>query len=251
VSTHRRFTREQVDAFVAGNAYACFGEGFELAAAHQRTPTLPSGRMHLIDEVPAFDPAGGPWGRGYLRAQATVTTDHWFYAGHFKNDPCMPGTLMADAATQALAFFMAAQGFTVARDGWRFEAVPDERYKFICRGQVVPDRDHLLTYEIFVEEVIDGDRPTVYAALLCSSDGFKVFQCRRFGLRLVPDWPLGDRRELLADAGAPRRLRADADVRGDYAALLACAWGAPSEAFGQMYARFDGGRTVPRLPGPP
>ncbi len=109
-------------------------------------------------------------------------------------------------------------GFTVPRDGWRFEAVPDERYKFICRGQVVPDRAHRLSYEVFVEEVIDGDQPTVYAALLCSSDGFKVFQCRRFGLRLVPDWPLSDRRELLAEAGPPRRLRDDSDVRGDYTA---------------------------------
>ena len=79
-----------------------------MAAAHVRTPAIPGGKLRLIDEVVAFDPEGGPWGRGYLRATAVVPQDAWFYDGHFKNDPCMPGTLMADAATQALSFTMAA-----------------------------------------------------------------------------------------------------------------------------------------------
>ena len=37
----------------------------------------------------------------------------------------------------------------------------------------------------------------------------------------------------------------------DYTSLLACAWGRPSTAFGEMYQPFDGPRTVARLPGPP
>lgn len=247
----REFSREEVAAFVDGNAFRCFGRGFEAAAAHQRTPTIPCGAMHLIDSVPEFDPACGPWGRGYLRAVAHVPIDAWFYEGHFLNDPCMPGTLMADAAVQALAFSMAAMGFTIGRDGWRFEPVTGEAFKFICRGQVVPDRPHDLDYEIFIEEVIDGDEPTIFAALLCSSDGFKVFQCRRFGLKLVPDWPLSTRQALLPQEVQARTVGPEGDVRGDYAALLACAWGAPSDAFGAMYKRFDGARKVPRLPGPP
>jgi 3-hydroxymyristoyl/3-hydroxydecanoyl-(acyl carrier protein) dehydratase len=40
-------------------------------------------------------------------------------------------------------------------------------------------------------------------------------------------------------------------VRQDYAALLACAWGRPTQAIGPDYARFDGHRRAPRLPGPP
>jgi hypothetical protein len=36
-----------------------------------------------------------------------------------------------------------------------------------------------------------------------------------------------------------------------YASLLACAWGKPSDAFGEMYRVFDGTRKVARLPGPP
>ena len=173
VTQKRSFDREDLDAFRQGHAYSCFGTGFEMAAAHTRTPTLPSGQLRLIDEVAEFDPEGGPWGRGYLRATAAVPTDAWFYDGHFKNDPCMPGTLMADAATQALSFAMAAYGFTIERDGWRFEPVPDEMARFVCRGQVTPDADHILDYEVFVEEIIDGPTPTIFAALLCTQRRFQ------------------------------------------------------------------------------
>jgi acyl transferase domain-containing protein/3-hydroxymyristoyl/3-hydroxydecanoyl-(acyl carrier protein) dehydratase len=246
VTRKRSFDRADVEAFGQGNAFFCFGPGFELAAAHTRTPTLPGGRLKLIDDIVSFEPEGGPWGRGYLRARATTPTNAWFYDGHFKNDPCMPGTLMADAATQALSFVVAAYGFTIDRDGWRFEPVPNEMARFICRGQVTPDREHELIYEVFVEEIIDGPTPMVFAALLCSSDGFKVFHCRRFGMRLVPDWPM--------PPGAPGPVRLvgnSRDVRGDHGALLACANGKPSDAFGALYAPFDGVRRAPRLPSEP
>lgn len=246
VTLKRSFDRADIETFTAGDAFACFGSGFEMAAAHSRTPSLPTGKLRLFDEVSEFDPDGGPWGRGYLRATASVPTDAWFYDGHFKNDPCMPGTLMADAATQALSFALAAYGFTIDRDGWRFEPVPEEMARFVCRGQVTPDTDHVLDYEVFVEEIIDGPTPTIFAALLCSSDGFKVFHCRRFGMRLVPDWPM--------PPGAPgpvRILEGTKDVRGDQGALLACGRGMPSDAFGALYAPFDGTRRAPRLPDEP
>jgi acyl transferase domain-containing protein/3-hydroxymyristoyl/3-hydroxydecanoyl-(acyl carrier protein) dehydratase len=252
LSTKRSFSAEEVQQWVEGDAYSCFGKGFEIAACHTRTPNTPDGRLKLIDHVPLFDPEGGPWGRGYLRAESHVPADEWFYEGHFNNDPCMPGTLMADAATQALSFTMAAMGFTISRDGWRFEPVPGELARFLCRGQVIPDGPHTLEYEVFIEEVIDGDEPEVYASLLCKSDGFKVFQCRRFGLRLVPDFPLTTKREFL-EGTEPLRLvgPGDSDVRGDYEALLSCAWGKPSDAFGKMFTKFDGALKCPRLPGPP
>jgi 3-hydroxymyristoyl/3-hydroxydecanoyl-(acyl carrier protein) dehydratase len=252
LSEKRSFDYDDVSAWVAGDAHRCFGEGFDRADCHTRTPNIPDGRLRLIDTVPVFEPKGGPWGRGYLRAESHVPADTWFYDGHFKNDPCMPGTLMADAATQALSFAMGAMGFTLLRDGWRFEPVPGEMARFLCRGQVIPDGPHKLEYEVFIEEVIDGDLPEVYASLLCKSDGFKVFQCRRFGLRLVPDFPLTTMREFLVDADPVRLVGpGDSDVRGDYEALLSCAWGKPSDAFGKMFTKYDGALKCPRLPGPP
>ncbi|MEC9073533.1 MAG: beta-ketoacyl synthase, partial [Myxococcota bacterium] len=251
LTTKRSLSAEELQHFIDGDAYRCFGEGFELAACHTDTPNIPSGKLQLLDHVAEFDPTGGPWGRGYLRAQSEVPADAWFYDGHFKNDPCMPGTLMADAATQALSIAMAAMGFTIRRDGWRFEPVPEQVAKFLCRGQVIPDGPHTLDYEVFIEEVIDGDLPEVYAALLCKSDGFKVFGCRRFGMRLVPDYPINTRQEYLEGAEPPRIVGPSGEARGDYEGLLACAWGKPSDAFGQMFAKYDGYLKSPRLPGPP
>jgi len=163
----------------------------------------------------------------------------------------MPGTLMAEAAVQAVELFMAAAGLTGNRDGWRFEPATDEAFTFICRGQVTPEKAHTLTYEVFIDEIVDGDQPVVYASLLASSDGFKVFACPRFGVKLVRDWPIYARPEAALISAEPEIVSPTGDVRGDYGALLACAWGKPSDAFGSMYARFDAESSVPRLPGPP
>jgi len=251
ISKKRSFSADEVRSFAEGDAYNCFGEGFEKAAAHTSTPKFPSGRMQLIDEVPVFEPQGGPWGRGYLRAECDVPVDAWFYDGHFHNDPCMPGTLMAEAAAQGLVFFAAAMGFTIERDGWRFEPATGEPFKFICRGQVIPDKPHRVTYEIFIEEIVGGENPAIYGALLAKCDGFKIFLCRRFGVKLKPDWPLYRHPAYLEDTSERKIVSPTGDVPGDYKALLACAWGKPSDSFGSMYARFDNGDKAPRLPAPP
>ena len=252
LTDRRAFTPEQVRAFADGRARDCFGPGFEKTCAHTDTPRISDGRMLFFDEVTHFEPEGGPWGRGYLRAVDTITPDDWFFEGHFKNDPCMPGTLMFEGCLQTMAFYMAALGFTIERDGWRFEPVPEERYLMRCRGQVIP-RSRELIYEVFIEEVVDGDTPMIFADLLCTVDGLGAFHCRRMGLRLVPDWPL--ERILKERPGLLSRAAGEvAEVDGfpfDHHSLLACAWGRPTEAFGPIYAPFDSHRTVARLPGPP
>lgn len=244
-SAKRAFSADDVSAFRRGDAFACFGPGFELCAAHSFPPHLPNGKLSFFDDVPEFDPEGGPWKRGYLKARAITPKDAWFYEGHFHNDPCMPGTLMAEAAVQALEFYAAALGLTQERDGYVFEPVPGETAKFICRGQVIPDTDHEVTYEVFIDEVIEGETPKVFAALLARSDGKKVFYCPRFGVQLRRQWPAP------RVSPSPIRTGPQNESRGDYAALLDCANGAPSSAFGEMYRRFDTEGKVPRLPQPP
>lgn len=263
------FTPAELQAFASGRPFECFGPGWEFTQPHVRSPRITSEKMRFLHEVTAFDAQGGPWGRGYLRAETPVTPDDWFFEGHFKNDPCMPGTLMFDGCLQAMSIYLAALGFTVERDGWRFEPVPDTKYPMRCRGQVTPTSQHL-TYEVFVSSVIAGPVPTVFADLLCTVDGRKAFHARGVGLQLVPDWPLEHWQHLAPAAtqltGEPVPLRTlaglvdyrepkpAATVDGfafDYHSLLACAWGPPSAAFGPFYARFDGTRRAARLPGPP
>ncbi|MCA9535342.1 MAG: 1-acyl-sn-glycerol-3-phosphate acyltransferase, partial [Myxococcales bacterium] len=249
-SAARSFSAEQVRAFSEGNAYACFGAGYERLLTHNRTPKIQAGDMLFLDEVTDFDPQGGPWKRGYLRATQAISSTDWFFDGHFKNDPCMPGTLMFEGCLQMMGFYLAAMGYTVDRDGWRFEPVPEEAYKLLCRGQVLPTSKNLV-YEIFVEEVHDGPVPTLYADLLCTIDGLGAFHARRMGLRLVPDWPITSMPELLRGYVEAKPVASANGFQFDYASLLACAWGKPSDAFGEMYRPFDGTRRVARLPGPP
>jgi acyl transferase domain-containing protein/3-hydroxymyristoyl/3-hydroxydecanoyl-(acyl carrier protein) dehydratase/1-acyl-sn-glycerol-3-phosphate acyltransferase len=253
--THSSFDADQVRAFAEGRPWECFGEGFDHSRTHTETPAIQSGKMLFLDAVSEFDPSGGPWGRGYLRAEAAVHEDDWFFDGHFKNDPCMPGTLMFEGCLQAMSFYLAALGFTLERDAWRFQPVSGEPIELRCRGQVTPASNELV-YELFIEEVIDGPEPTLYADLLCTVDGRKAFHARRAGLKLVPDWPLSSRPQLLANIVEPEPVAsvATADAgRFEFgrSSILACAWGRPSDAFGPMYTRFDAPGRVPRLPGPP
>jgi 3-hydroxymyristoyl/3-hydroxydecanoyl-(acyl carrier protein) dehydratase/1-acyl-sn-glycerol-3-phosphate acyltransferase len=239
-SARRTFDRAALAAFAEGRAFECFGDGFARTASHTWTPRIAGGNLLFLDRV-AWDPAGGPWGRGHLRAEQDIRPDTWFFDGHFHHDPCMPGTLMFEGCLQAMQLYLAAMGCTVDRDGWRFTPAPDVAYKLRCRGQVLPT-SRLLVYELFVEELVLGPIPRLRAQVLCTVDGLKCFHADPLILELVPDWPLSRMAPPSPD-GRP--------CVWDYASLLACAWGRPTDAFGPMYRAFDGPRKVPRLPGPP
>ena len=244
-SAKRTFSVEDIEAFRAGDAFACFGEGFERSAAHSFPAVIPGGKLALFDNVETFDPEGGPWRRGYIRTRHHVSQDAWFYKGHFHNDPCMPGTLMAEAAVQALEFYAAAVGLTLERDAYGFEPMEGAAAKFLCRGQVIPDAGHDLIYEIFIDEIVEGESPLLFASLLASSDGLKVFQCERFGVTLRRIWP----NQQAVEPDSDWRIEGPAeDVRGDQFALLECATGKPSGAFGKLFANFDNEGQSPRLP---
>ncbi|MCT2581762.1 type I polyketide synthase [Actinophytocola gossypii] len=258
-----------VRAFADGDLEACFGPRWRPTRSHVRTPRIGAAPVLLLHEVTEFAQSGGPWGRGYLRAETPVAADDWYFTGHFPGDPCMPGTLMLEGCLQAMAFHLAALGHTIDRDGWRFEPEPGRTSTLRCRGQVTPD-SRRLTYEVLVVSVVAGPVPAVVADVLCSVDGVAVFHARRLGLRLVPDWPLDQWRPLdihreqgpgdllppaalggLRDHVEPGPVAVVDGVPVGLPAVLAAAWGRPSDAFGPRFAVFDGHRRCPRLPGPP
>ncbi len=263
------FGPDEVRAFAEGRPADCFGPGWESTRAHVRTPRIADGDGRFLDEVTVFDPGGGPWGRGYLQATMRVSPQAWFFAAHFPHDPCMPGTLMAEGCFQAMSFYLAACGYTVEHDGWRFEPVSGIAYPIHYRGQVQP-RNNVMIYEVFVIELIAGPEPTLVADVLCTVDGIRACHGSGLRLRLVPDWPLthwrlsGPPAQQPTDAGVALPALAGLVGHGetvsvaragafafDYPAMLGCAWGKPSEAFGPPYVRFDNHRHLARLPGPP
>ena len=245
------FTREQIGAFAEGRPYACFGQGFEMTEAHTRSPSVsPGNRLHLA-RVTSLSTAGGAWGRGHLAAEVDISADDWFFAGHFLEDPIMPGNLMLDAGAQAMAFYIAALGFTLDKDGWRFQPLKGQPFDVQCRGQIVPTT-RTVVVELFVEEVISGPLPTLYADILVTANGIKTFHARRLGIQLVPDHPLEAMPELLKGHVESERTAQGDGVAFGYPAMLAAALGRPSAAYGSSCAQFDGSpRQGPRLPGPP
>ncbi len=245
----RSLTRTQLNAFAAGNLRASFGEAYRYSQTHTRTPRMAGGDMLLFDRVTDLSADGGPWQRGYLRAELDIDSNAWFFKGHFRNDPCMPGTLMFEACLQAMGLYQAVMGYTLKRDGWRFQPVPDVPYQLQCRGQVTP-RSKTLVTELFIEERHDGPTPTLFADLLCTVDGLKAFHARRIGVQLVPDWPFMARSTIAAEE-FQRPVASVEGFRFDQCAVLAAADGKPSEAFGPMYQRFDGLKRVARLPSQP
>ena len=244
------FDRDRVRAFTEGRIADCFGADFRITECHQRTPNLPAAHMPLFERVTHLQPGGGPWRRGYLRAELDIRPDQWFFDGHFKGDPCMPGTLMFEGCMQAMAFYMAAMGASLDRDGWLFEAVPEETYRLRCRGQVTPGSSRLV-YEVFVDSFEMDPVPTLYADILCTVDGLKAFHCRRMGVRLAPAWPMDARPQFLPSGPPPEPVARINGMPSDFRSLLACAWGRPTDAFGPPVARFDSPERLARLPGPP
>ncbi|MCC2280516.1 beta keto-acyl synthase [Streptomyces sp. ET3-23] len=268
-ATARAFDTAAVRAFADGRPYDCFGPGWDLTRAHLRTPRIDGGRLLLIDEVTAFEPAGGPLGRGYLRAEFRLSPDGWYFEGHFKNDPVLPGTLMSHGAQQAMAFHLAALGLTIDRDGARFEPVPGLTGRFRCRSQATPACRRVV-YEIVVGGLTTGPEPVLHAEVMVSVDGVHAFHGTNLAMRLARDAPLdhwrtlgphrdqttGTRVEPRALGGlvGHREPRPAATENGfvlGYPSLLACAWGRPSQAFGPWAAAMDRAATVIRLPGPP
>ena len=243
------YSREDVIAFSEGRIKDAFGHTHLRALTHTMTARIAAGDMLLIDEVETIDVTGGPWGRGYMRAVLDLHEDDWFFKGHFKNDPCMPGTLMFEGCLQAMAFYLTACGFTLDKDAWRFEPVPEMTYKLRCRGQALPS-SRKLVYEIFVAELHDGPEPTLIADLLCTVDGVKAFHAQRLGVRLAADVPLS--RDLPIETGMRSLAKAQpAGKAFDDVAILATAIGKASDAFGPSYVPFDGARRLSRLPSPP
>jgi acyl transferase domain-containing protein/3-hydroxymyristoyl/3-hydroxydecanoyl-(acyl carrier protein) dehydratase len=246
------FSRSQLKAFAAGDLPQCFGNTFAYANTHTRTPTVSPGKRLLIDEVTDFIKMGGPWGRGYLRAVRKISPEDWFFKGHFKNDPCMPGTLMTDMAFQGMAIYLAALGYTLNKDGWTFAPVTNQAVNLFCRSQVTPTSKELVL-EIYIREIIAGDEPTIYADILSTVDGLKALHGENISLRLIPNYP-NPLRKSISEVEKSTLSKNVAVVDGipcDEKQSSDCSLGKPSEAFGSKFQKFDNGRRLSRLPGDP
>ena len=196
----------------------CFGPGFERAPAARAHAAHPdAAACCFLDGSTDFDPRGGPWGRGYLRAETADHARRLVLRRPLQERPCMPGTLMFEGCLQAMAFYLAALGYTSIATAGASSRCPSETYLMRCRGQVTPDRRSSSSTRCSSRRSTTGPCPRCTPTCSCTVDGLKAFHARRVGLRLVPDWPLDDWRHApaarIAGAHAPLRRRAATSSR--------------------------------------
>lgn len=239
-----------LEALRRGDAAACFGRAFE--GVHlPASLRLAGGRMKLIDRVLEFDPAGGRYGLGRIRAEADIRPDAWFLTCHFVDDMVMPGTLMYECCAHALRVFVQRLGWITDAPDARYEPLPGLRAVLKCRGPVTP-RTRRVVYQVDVKELGYGPQPYAVADADMLADGRHIVRFTGMSLRLAG----ADRRQL--EAFWRRRRPTPAASRPPAAAvvhprshLLEFARGKPSRAFGEPYRPFDAQRFIARLPAPP
>ena len=242
--SRNEFSNEQVAAFSLGKLFDCFGTGFEKAQSQYHSPRIPPGNMCLIDNVAICERDGGPWKRGYLKAQAKVSPNNWIFSSQSESKKIIPSSLIVDASLQCVAFYMAYCGLTLDRDAWRFEPAKGASCSLSWQAQLTPDA-RLIEYEVYIEEVIAKPMPQVSACVLGRVDGLSFFVAKNLTLELVPDF------SLLPTIKPTRPQNAEPrEFPFDHKTLIACALGAPSTAY-PIYRDFPQHCRIPRIPAPP
>ena len=114
----------------------------------------------MSDRVLSVEPNGGAYGLGYIVAEKDLAPDDWYFPCHFKDDPVMAGSLMAEGCVQLLQFFLLHLGLQTLVEDATFQPIHDLPQIVRCRGQVIPS-DPKITYHVEVKEI--GLEPHPYA----------------------------------------------------------------------------------------
>jgi 3-hydroxymyristoyl/3-hydroxydecanoyl-(acyl carrier protein) dehydratase/1-acyl-sn-glycerol-3-phosphate acyltransferase len=246
--TRRSFSAESLRTLWEGRVLDCFGPGFEWAETHTCSPRIGTGASLLLARVTDFDVAGGPWRRGYLRA--ILSADPLEAHPGASDGPASPEGVVLEAAAQAMAFYVTALGYTLKRDGWRFQPIQVEGVSEGVAEPALPLRGEVAC-ELLLQEVREEPIPLIRATVVCTAAGQPVFRSDGCRLRLAPAWPLETMQHLVPQIRTDRPVARIGDLPIDERAVLAFALGRPSDALGELYRSLDGPRKAPRLPAPP
>lgn len=221
------------------------GFGIDFAGIVLSDPIgLPSGRMKLIDRVTRFEPTGGRFGLGKIRAEADIHPDDWFLTCHFVDDQVMPGTLMYECCLHSLRTMLLRLGWVGEAGDISYEPVLGVASVLKCRGQVT-EATQVVAYEISLKEIGYDELGVPYAIAdaLMIADGRPVVEMINMSVRLV-----GTNKETLERLWS---IPKGPEILYDDASITAFAVGKPSDAFGERYKIFDSERVIARLPGAP
>lgn len=157
--TKTRFRREELLALSTGHPEVCFGPHYAQPGRNPSLKTAPE-QFLMHDRITQVDQQGGDWGCGLVLSEKDLAPDHWYFPCHFKDDPVMAGSLMAEGCVQLMQFFMLYLGLQTRTQDATFQPIHGMSQIVRCRGQVIPG-DTLLTYRMEVREI--GLDPIPYA----------------------------------------------------------------------------------------
>jgi len=237
------YDEEAVTTLRAGDLEGCFGPHFK-GINLTESLRLPKGRMKLIDRILIFDPTGGRWGLGMIKAEADIHPDDWFLTCHFMDDMVMPGTLMYECCAHTLRIFIQRIGWVTDKPGVCCEPVTGVESILKCRGPVTPDTKHVI-YEIEIKEIGYNPEPYVIADALMYADGDKIVLFKDMSMKMT-----GITGEEIISFWN-KKSKPSKKTLFDYDRILEFSIGKPSRAFGEHYKIFDEERRIARLPGPP
>ncbi len=259
------YSDDALDALRRGRLEDCFGGIFK-GKCLAPSLKLPGGNMRLIDRILRFDPYGGAYGRGLIRAQADIHPDDWFLTCHFKDDMVMPGTLMYECCAHTLRVFLQRIGWITDKTGVRYEPVTGIESVLKCRGPVTP-KTRQVVYEIEIKELGYEPEPYAVADAHMFADGHRIVFFDSISMKLtnathediLRTWLMDNKNKIASHVDRSREKRKQPATGPVHKSspvfnrdrIEAFAYGQPSKAFGTPYRIFDNERFIARLPRPP
>jgi PfaB family protein len=166
-----------------GDLAACFGETYAPAQAQNPSLRSPASAFRMIDRILSVNPKGGAWGLGMLVAEKDLHPEQWYFNCHFKDDYCMPGTVVVEGATQLLQFYLLYLGLQSRASQARFHPIPHLLQTSRSRGQIVPMHGKLI-YQLEVFEVGLEPTPFLKAEALVKLQGRTISSIKNLGVQL-------------------------------------------------------------------
>jgi PfaB family protein len=181
------FSEADIDQMTTGDLAGVFGEAYDPQGKNPLLGTV-SDHMKLFDRVTKVDAQGGAWGLGLLTAEKTLDPNDWYFNCHFKDDYCMPGTIMGEGCAQLLGFYMLYLGLQTRTTNAKLRPIPGLTQLAKYRGQVTPASD-VLTYQIEVSEIGLEPNPYIKAEASVIYQGKVIAIIKNMAVDLYEDSP--------------------------------------------------------------
>jgi PfaB family protein len=154
-----------------------------LQFAYPQSNPYPDDKMRMVNRVDCFDARGGPHGLGFIRGNAKVNPDAWFFKAHFHQDPVWPGSLGLESFMQLLKL-VAFERWGEDTSNCVFQCMAlEQQHSWVYRGQILPS-DEKVTVQAVITEINDEEKRLIADGFL-SVDGRIIYQMNDFALRMA------------------------------------------------------------------